>query len=117
MINVGELMTDPDFVRGFTVRRPNGVFSVDGVFTSSYRELYLHGIVQPASPRQIAVLPEGTRVDDVISVWCSEELLSADGKKQESDIIVVDGYYYRVVKAEPWGDAGYFRVFAEGYIP
>lgn len=117
MINVGELMTDADFTRTFTLRRPTGTFSDDGEFTSTYADTQLVGIVQPATPNELEMLPEGSRAKDVISVWSATLLRMADGKLLESDILVVDAQSYRVIRAEPWGDAGYFRVFAEGFVP
>jgi hypothetical protein len=117
LIDVSELMDDPDFARSFTLRRPAGAFSVDGVFASSYSDRQLVGIVQPATPREIQMLPEGSRLKDIISVWSASEMRGADGKAAESDILVVDGKSYRVVRAEPWAHAGYFRVFAEGFVP
>ena len=117
MIDVSELMDDPDFARSFTVRRPTGTFGADGEFTSTYKESQLRGIVQPATAREVQMLGQGERLGDVISVWSAEEMRAGDGNKRESDVLVVDSKSYRVIKAEPWADAGYFRVFAEKYVP
>ncbi len=40
----------------------------------------------------------------------------ADGGTVESDILIVDGKRYRVIKCDPWPDAGYFKILAEGYL-
>jgi len=116
MISVAELMLDPDFVRTFTVRRARGAFADEGVYSSTYQNMTIVGIVQPASPRELLMLPEGSRLKDVIAVWSNLEMRVADGDKLESDIVVVDGKTYRVIKCEPWPQAGFFKVLAEGYV-
>jgi hypothetical protein len=111
------MMTDPDFVRGFSVRRPTLAVADEGVASYSYETLNLQGIVQPARPNDLQLLPEGSRLKEIISVWCGCELFAADGDATESDVITVDKKAYRVIKSEPWADNGYFRVFAEGFVP
>lgn len=117
MINVGELMTDPDFARALTLRRPTGSFGNEGEFTSTYADSSIVGSVQPATPQELEMLPEGSTVRDVISVWSATEIRMGDGNTAEPDVLVIDGASFKVIKAEPWGAAGYFRVFAEGFIP
>lgn len=117
MINVAELMSDPDFSRSFTVKRPTGAFADEGVYASTYEKIQMTGVVQPASPKELQMLPEGSRLTDIIAVWSNLEMRVATGDKSESDVIVVDSKKYRVIKCEPWADAGYFKVLAEGFLP
>lgn len=117
MIDVSELMDDPDFTKCFTVKRPKVTLSPDGMASTAYTQFDIAGIVQPADPDDLASLPEGTRLDDMISVWSHEIIRGADGKSRESDVLIIDGKFYRVVKVENRLDNGYIRVFAEGYVP
>jgi hypothetical protein len=117
VIDVAELMTDRDFVKCFTVKRPTVTVSANGTSSVTFAEFEAVGAVQPASPNDVQTLPEGTRLDDVLSVWSHETIRGADGKTRESDVLVVDGQPYRVVKVEPRTDNGYTRVFAEGFTP
>lgn len=119
MIDVSELMTDPDFAKTFTVKRPTVVIAADGTASTTYVTTdNVVGIVQPAAPEDIQDLPEGSRSNGVVSVWSATEIKgSASAGSEESDVLVVDGRSYRVVKSEPRGDNGYYRVFAQGFTP
>lgn len=117
MINVAEVVADPDFTRTFTVRRPTSTFANEGVHTSTYTDSTLTGIVQPASPKEMELLPEGHRVGDVIAVWSTLEMRAGNADTIEADVIVVDGKSYKVLRCEPWADAGYWKVLAEGFVP
>lgn len=113
-----ELMDDDDFASTFTVQRPTGAFAADGTWAiSGMEEIETIGIIQPATARELELLPEGSRLGDVISVWSRDTVRGADGKTVEPDIIVNCGKSYRVVKVDPRSPHGYTRVFAEGFIP
>jgi len=116
VIDVSELMSDPDFVRAFSIMRPTLTVANEGVASSTYATTQLTGIVQPASDNELKLLPEGSRLSDVIAVWSHSEIRAGDGSTIESDVILVDGKRYRVIKADPWPDAGYYKVLAEGYV-
>lgn len=118
-MDVGELMIDPELgARGFTLRRSKPPkFANEGVLQPAYGETPMTGIVQPATAREIQLLPEGERLDAVISVWSADELRCGDGKLQQPDVLVIDGELFRVVKCEPWQQGGYWRAFAERFTP
>ncbi len=117
MIDVSELMTDGDFTKCFTVKRPAVTIAVDGSLSTSYTEFEVIGIVQPAKPSEILSMPEGLRIDDLISVWSLTPIHGSDGNKTGSDILLIGGAPWRVIKEEDRRDNGYTRVFATGYIP
>lgn len=117
MIDVRELMTDPDFAKGITRRRPTLAVANEGEATYTYADRCITAIVQPAKPSEVALLPEGSRLNEILSVWSAEDLRGAHGNTTESDVLVIDGASYRVVKAEPWQANGYVRAFAERFIP
>lgn len=117
LVDVSELMDDPDFARTFTLRRPTTTLANEGEVSNTYDDADLVGIVQPARPDDVQFLPEGVRLANLISVWSASEMIPGDGTGTLPDVVVVDGQSYRVVKCEPWGGNGYFRVFAEGFVP
>jgi hypothetical protein len=117
VINVGELMSDPDFAQQITLRRPTLAVANEGEASYTYQERCLTAIVQPAKPSDVAQLPEGSRVGDIISVWSGGEISAGNGASVEADVLVVDGRHFRVIKAENWGRNGYFRALAEGFVP
>lgn len=117
MINVVELMSDPDFASTFLVRRPRGDRDDAGVFqVLDYTDTSVVGIVQPADPAAVQMLPEGERLGNVIEVWSAAELRASDAAEALSDVLVVDGQSFRVIKSEDWSANGYSHVFAEGFL-
>ena len=117
-INVVELMSDPDFASTFLVRRPRGDRDDAGVFqVLDYTDITMVGVVQPADPAAVAMLPEGERLGNVIEVWSAAEIRTGDAAESLADMIVVDGETFRVIKSEDWSANGYSHVFAEGFLP
>lgn len=122
LVDVSELMTDPEFAREFTRRRPTGTFAADGSFSSTYDEAIMMGVVQPANSDDMKTLPEGTRIDNVRVFWVADSEGAAavrigDGKTFEADVLVLGPELFRVIRAEPRReDGGYFRVWAEGFV-
>lgn len=94
MINVAELMADPDFVQEIPIFRRT-VTMTDGV--ASYPETpdTIFGSVQPADGEAVATLPEGALLSDAIYVYTASDLraLRADGY---GDIVVDSGRRYQV---------------------
>jgi hypothetical protein len=118
-INVAELMVDPDFTSTIILRRPAPArFANEGENIATYLpDVSVTAIVQPADAQQIASLPEGSRgPGEVKAIWSATELRMADGKANESDILVIDGLEYKVVGDERWANNGYFFVLAAGLI-
>lgn len=116
MIDVSELIDDPDFATTFTVKRRSGTFANEGKYTTTETTLTKAGVVQPASADdQVKYLPEGERRQHAIRVWCRDEIQMADGKGKESDVVVWNGNQYRVGFSQPWSVHGYWFAIAVGY--
>ncbi len=117
MINVAELMRDPDLAQAFQVERSGGAF-VEGEWIPAAPVVTNKvGIVQPAKREDtLAMLPEGVRLGNMIAVYCDEELRIDNADTQRSDVIVWHGSPYRVIAAKPWRDHGFWQVWAEGFV-
>lgn len=115
MINMSELMSDPDFTQAFTLRRRTGSFANEGEFTQSApTELPLVGSIQPASTADVVRFQaEGERRNALIRVWSATEMHTSDGEGQQPDEVVWRGSVYRVIECVPWADHGFWKVFAE----
>lgn len=114
MIDVSELMTDPDFVQTFRVRRMGGTFENEGEFTiEANNTVTMVGAVQPANGGEKAQFqPQGDQHKALIKVYCGKRLRKADGLIQ-SDIIAHCGADYKVIECVPWGHNGYWKAIAE----
>lgn len=115
MIDLSELMSDPDFTQAFILRRRTGGFANEGEFTQAAPvEMPLVGAIQPASPADIVRFQaEGERRQAIIRVWSATQMNTSDGQGQQPDEIVWRGSVYRVIECVPWADNGFWKVFAE----
>lgn len=125
MIDVSELITDPDFAARYTVYRRTGKW-VKGRFTVSEPEiLNFFGAVQPASEREIQQLHIGDSEQGVMKfftrkpndLYITREFSESDDNgnddnAQVSDEIKFDGRMYKVLKVMPWHNGGWCRAFA-----
>lgn len=114
MIEISELMTDPDFAQPFVIRRVSGAFAGEGEFTRTETTVNASGVIQPASEDDLKMLPEGERSDSAIKVYSKTELRRGDGAGTESDVIEWLGKRYRVMQSKPWQLHGYYFAIATG---
>lgn len=116
MINVAELLSDPDFAQAFQVIRVGGSFANEGEYSQSPETtIDIFGVIQPARQQDVVqFMPEGERLGNMIVIYCKTEIRVADAKSQESDLVVWHGNRYRVAQARQWLDHGYWQVWAEG---
>jgi len=87
----------------FTVKRYPPVSIVNGVFQNATpNNLSITGTAQPATAEQIALLPEGRRVNGVMVVFTSTMLQTAEENSHNADIVVINGLDYEVVLVKKW---------------
>lgn len=116
MINVAELMRDPDFAQAFQVERAGGAFVEGEWIAAAPAVLNMVGIIQPAKREDVlAILPEGGRLGSFIVVFTDQELQIEDSETKRSDVIIWRGKTYRVIGQKPWVDHGFWQAFAEGF--
>lgn len=116
MIDVAELMRDPDFAQPFQVERAGGAFDEGEWVAAAPQILDMVGILQPATREDtLAILPEGSRLGNMIVAYCDEELRVDDADAHRSDVIVWRGKPHRVIASRPWIDHGFWKVWAEGF--
>lgn len=117
MIDVSELMEDPDFSTPYQVVRRDGEW-IKGRFVPGEPEiLKFYGPVQPPSARELEQLPEGDRQKGVMQFWCKmprEFRISQGGKKElwASDEIIWRGQRFKLCQLTPWNHAGWMSALA-----
>ena len=115
MINVGELIHDPDFVQAFTVYRRSGDF-VNGVWTGdTSEELTMLGVVTVMRATELRMVPEGDRISGGMNFHSRDPIYPTRvGEYQgTSDQILWRGSLYRVLNVAPYEDYGYYKASAE----
>lgn len=126
MIDVSEVVIDPDLAQPFTVTRSTGQFNT-GVWKTQQQQLKYFGVISVATDRDIAMLPEG----DVITeakvfhtdqpIFTTQEVPAAPGVATgySSDILTVTatGEIYRVLQVKQIPQSGYWRAIAMRLSP
>lgn len=109
LLDVSELMSDPDFVDPIQVI--NRVPGVDSFGQAYFTEKAIDtvGSVQPASYRTVQKLPEAMRVANVSSFWVRGSAIVASREGAYASILVFRGVRYQVQTVADWSN------FGEGY--
>lgn len=113
MIDVSELVADPDFAQTFSIERFTGSFANEGEYTEAAPTVLSRtGAIQPgSSPDMLEFLPEGERGKATIRFWSWAEIRMGDGLAR-SDNILWRGRWYRVAYCKPWQLNGYYHGIA-----
>ena len=111
MINIAEIISDPDFMQEYTVRRNVGVW-VDGRFVETPTNLAFHGVIVPANAQDVQMLPEGDRVSGLINFYTTSDnpfqISRADnGALGTSDQPIWRGNNFRILQVFDYQDYGY----------
>jgi len=121
MIDVSDLITDPDFAFPYIVVRRTGQW-VNARFAVNDppERLAYYGAVQPASTNDLQQQGIGDSEHGVMKFFCRQPMdiyLTGDfneskGGIQVSDEIEFRGMLYKVLKVSPWQHNGWTRAFA-----
>lgn len=120
LVNVGELMTDDEFMEDVILRRPSLTrFANEGEPIASYEnDVAIRASVQPATADDVLSLSEGDRGSGALKrVWSASELQMADGETRDADVIVWHDKSFRVVGQQDWDGNGYRFVLAKEFLP
>jgi hypothetical protein len=116
MIDVAELITDPDFAQNYTVYRRtydwlNGRYNIIDTQILNY-----FGAVQPAEPKMLEQITEADRTSAVLNFYCASPKVfylseKSGGDNSDDDKIIYDkilfkGVYYKIIKVLDWSDNG-----------
>lgn len=112
MIDVSDIITDPDFAQPFTVRRESGGhFGEGGWIAGRITEIPMSGPVVPSSPEELEQVPEGDRVTEARTFYATRPILRTR-ESGLSDIIRWNGSDYRVVRVWDRSAHGFYKAVA-----
>jgi hypothetical protein len=113
-LNLTRVVNSPAFAQEYTVNRSVGTFQEGGfVFTTTPIQFW--GIIQPATPQDLAQVPEGDRVTGMIGFISEEKMYRTYVEGQAEGIgdqIVWRGQNYKVVAVIIWKDFSFFKAIA-----
>lgn len=110
MINLSNVAQSQAFAQNYVVVRSTTAF-VRGGTSNATTDIPMYGIIQPASPEDIAQVPEGDRVNGMMSFIATERMYTTRSKEPAglADKITWDGDVWKVVSTVPWGDFGFWK--------
>lgn len=106
MINVSEVITDPDFNQQFEVIRRNGQW-VDGRYETTETSMEVDGVIVTSDNRTLDVTPEGNLHTGTIGIWTLYTLYVTQEGEGLSDVVVWMGDRYIIQDSRPHIQYGY----------
>lgn len=95
LIDVSELLTDPDFTNTVTLIRRASTVNTYGENIMTETQSTITAVVQGANTESLERVPEGARLSDLIDVYYKGQL-TAESPSGYADVIVWGGKRYQV---------------------
>jgi hypothetical protein len=112
---MSEVCDDSDIGEPFTILRSNGIF-VAGGFSSTTTTIAAWGIVTVAKPKELDMIPEGDRQNEVRAFYVTQPLYVTRDNAVEgtgvSDVLVWNNIQYRVMVEPQYSNRGYWKALA-----
>jgi hypothetical protein len=108
-INLGMLIHDPDFCTSFQVVKQLAPRWVEGEEQRESVLMTVEGIVAPASPKDLELLPEGDRRSGMKTFYTDECTLDVSDTEKTSDVCIFRGIRYKLIHSYDYGDNGYYK--------
>ena len=113
MIDVSELIVDPDLAQPYTVHRMSGIWT-DGEFIQTELPLPFYGVVIVANTQDVNMMPEGDRIAGLMTFYTTVDnpifvTRNLDADQGTSDEIEWHGERYKIMQTFPYHDYGYIK--------
>lgn len=110
MINIAEVIENPDFTQAITIQRSSGSFELGG-WQNALTSVFVSAVVTVATAQDLSQVPQGDRVTGAMTFYSTEQIFQthADGSPGTSDTIWWRGQQYRVAQVWPYADYGYWK--------
>ena len=117
LINVGELINDPDFAQSFTITRRSGTWE-NGRFIPVETTIEASGIISPQDTSELDLAPDGSMIRGRIKVWTHTQLYitvqdTPTGESYISDEVNWQGNQYLVILDNNYSDYGYYSYICQ----
>lgn len=115
MIEVPEIVNDPDFAQEFNIARSSGTWTNGKFVVASTANIDGYGTITVATPRDLEMVPPGDVVHGAM-VFHSQQPIYATRNGANgpgfSDILTWHNLQWRVLTVGPYSDYGYYRAIA-----
>lgn len=109
MIDVSELIHDPDFCVNFSVLKKSAPVWTQGEQTVTETITVVEGIVLPSTSKDIDMLPEADRAHGLKTFFTDECSLDVTNTKKTSDICIYKSKKYKLLYAFDYAANGYYK--------
>lgn len=115
MVNIEELITDPDFAQQYYIYRKSGGQWIEGNFVQSEIRLSYEGFVGAATSRDINQVAEADRVTGMVVFYSTPDKMIYTTRKNDSegtgtsDEILWHNERYKVINAFDYQDYGFVK--------
>lgn len=111
--DVTMLLGDRDLgAQTFTILRRTGRWERGSFVVDDSQTLTAVGIIQPASPEDLQLFPEGERRRGTLAIY-TQTILHITEDPAISDEITWQGESYKVVRVDRWQEYGYCVAYAQ----
>lgn len=117
MIDVSEVVNDPDLAQPFSILRSSGSW-FKGVWNSVQTTVQGYGVISVAEAQDLEMVSEGDIVHGAMVFHSQQPIFrtnannATDSTGGSADILVWRGENYRVLHVYPYEDYGYYRAVA-----
>jgi len=114
MIDVADIINDPDYAKDYTILRSNGFFD-EGGFTETITEIPDYSAVLPTNTKDLEQVPEADRISGSMTFYSSIPLFvtrNNDTDRGNSDKLRFKNELYKIVKLLDYSDFGLYKAIA-----
>lgn len=108
------------FSRRITAQDRGGSYVEGRWVEASASDYNFYGVLNPAQPKDLEVLPEGDRSKDLWVCVTKRHLFQADGRADQgvtgltqTYVALPDGQYAKVIDKKDWRHRGFFKYMLE----
>lgn len=113
VIDLSEVVEDPDMAEQFTIRRTTGQFAAGGFALNAPTDVPAYGVVSVATAKEIEAIPEGDRVNEIRAFWTTTQMFVTNLAGSEvSDILIWQSTAYRILIQPDYDNRGYYKALA-----
>jgi hypothetical protein len=114
VINVADIVEDPDLASSFTIQRTTGSFQIGGWQKNAPTFIQALGDVRNTGGKELDMLPEADRPKNALSFRTTFPLyVTTEMDYLMSDILIFHGEHYRVLTTRDYSEQGYFFAIGE----
>lgn len=123
MIDVSELVNDPDNSQPFTILRNQGKWLNGSWQSGNQQQLAGFGVITPLTARDIKMVPEGDVNESLRAFYTATQIFTTnanaavDSTGGSSDVLVWRGQQYRVIGVKHYEDYGYYKAIGTAIDP